>query len=484
MTNAKPKCLVATAGKPILQYQIDAYRNAGIDELLIVVGYEGQAIREYCKHIKGLSITIIDNVDYEITNNMYSLYLAKEMAKGRGFILNNADLSIDSSIVKKLVEHDSDDAIAVDTSVFDDESMKVTVDGDGYITDISKAIKEADAFACSIDFYKFSAASSAIFFAEIGRIVEHEENRKDWTEVAMQRLFRSRGLLFRPCDIAGLDWVEIDNYFDLSRSDRLFSKFDERMKGVDNVILDLDGTVYVGDTMVPGAGTAIEALQDSGRNVYFLSNNSSKTKQDYVERLKILGIHCDQSKITLSTDALIDYLLREKVENVHVLGTKSLKKTFIDNGFCIDSVTPEYVVIGYDTELNYQKLVVACQYINKGTDILATHCDIFCPTEIGPIPDIGALLEMIKQTTGRAPKKVFGKPSIEMILPLFANNKLDPARTLIVGDRLHTDILMAKNIPCLGLLVLSGETSRDALETSDIKPDFVLDSLGDISCCI
>src|SRR5690606_15301721 len=102
MTNNKPKCLVTTAGKAILQYQIDAYREAGIDQLVIIVGYEGNAIRQYCKHIKDIKITILENSDYEITNNMYSLYLAKNHVEGSPFILNNADLSIDSKIVQKL----------------------------------------------------------------------------------------------------------------------------------------------------------------------------------------------------------------------------------------------------------------------------------------------------------------------------------------------------------------------------------------------
>jgi choline kinase len=117
MTKSKPKCMVTTAGVPILRYQIDAYIEAGVAELIIVVGYEGDAIREYCKHIKNLSISILENSEYENTNNMYSLYLAAKLIGGRSFILNNADLSIDGSIVKRLIEHDSLTAIAVDTSI-------------------------------------------------------------------------------------------------------------------------------------------------------------------------------------------------------------------------------------------------------------------------------------------------------------------------------------------------------------------------------
>lgn len=478
LTRAKPKCLVTTAGKPLLQYQIDAYRAAGIRELVIVVGYEGQAVREYCKRQRGLDITIVDNEDYESTNNMYSLYLAREHLAGRPFVLNNADLAIDPAIVARLLAHEATDAIAVDTGVYNDESMKISVGAGGLVCDISKQIGRADAHACSIDFYKFSAAASRRFLDEVVRIVEGEGNRKDWTEVAMQRLFRSGDLGFAPCDIAGLRWVEVDNLDDLAQADRLFSHLDERLGEIDNVFLDLDGTIYVGRRPVEGAAQAVARLQGSGRNVFFLSNNSSRTKADIVERLRTLGVETREDRVVLSTDAVLAALRDEGVRRVYVLGTVSLKKSFIDGGFEIDSAMPEYVVVGYDAELSYAKLISACKHINDGVDIIATHCDAFCPSEHGPIPDVGALLEMIRVTTGKSPVRTFGKPNRAMLEPLMARYGLDAGRTLIVGDRLGTDIQMAHNLKARSLLVLSGETTREQLETSAVQPDFVLPSLA------
>ncbi|MDN6871697.1 HAD-IIA family hydrolase [Pseudomonas citronellolis] len=480
MTNSKPKCLVSTAGKPILQYQIDAYIEAGVRHLIIVVGYEGNAIKEYCKHIKDVEIKIIENVDYETTNNMYSLYLAKDQIGDAPFILNNADLSIDLTIVKKLLQHPEQNSIAVDSSLYNDESMKVSTNERGLINDISKKISKEDAFACSIDFYKFSQASSKIFFDEITRIIEIEKNLKDWTEVAMQRLFQAGKMQFSPCDIAGLDWVEIDNYEDLALSDRKFSKFDSKMQQIDNIFFDMDGTVYLGNTIIPGARETIEKVSKDGKRVFFLSNNSSRSKEDYVQKLKKLDIEANTDQIILSTDAVLSFLRTERVEKVHILGTNSLKKTFIDHGFQIDSASPEYVVIGYDTELSYQKLITACKYINSGADIIATHCDTFCPSEDGPIPDIGALVEMIRLTTGKSPSRTFGKPNKEMLLSFMQENSITTTNTLIVGDRLHTDIEMAANVGCHALLVLSGETSRDQVETSKVKPNFILNSIKDM----
>ncbi len=481
MTNHKPKCLVKSAGKPILQYQIDAYIQAGVREIVILVGYEGRAIADYCKHIRDVSIRIVENAEYETTNNMYSLHLVRGYVRGRGFILNNADLVVDPSLVRRLLQCPGDDAVAVDTTTYIDESMKVALGADGYIRDISKAVPPALSHGCSIDFYKFSAASGEVLFDEIARIVEVEGSLHEWTEVAMQRLFQSGRLDFRPCDIAGLAWVEVDNYEDLALADRMFSGFDQALEAIDTFVFDLDGTLYIGRQPVEGAAGVVRALQEQGKNVYFVSNNSSGTADHYVERLAAMGIRTDTSHVILSSDAMAAWLHRNAVRRIHVLGTQAFRQRLADDGFDVDSADPEYLVVGYDTELDYAKLASACRLINRGVDILATHSDIFCPTESGPIPDIGAMLQMIQATTGRSPKKVFGKPDESMVRLLQERAGLDLGRTLVVGDRLHTDIAMARSAGARSLLVLSGETGRDQLEESAMQPDFVLRSVQEIA---
>ncbi|WP_146447246.1 phosphocholine cytidylyltransferase family protein [Vibrio cyclitrophicus] len=224
MTNDKPKCLVTTAGRPILQYQLDTYKEAGVKELVVVVGYEGQAVKEYLKHNKDFKINIIENEIYEDTNNMYSFYLAKEHVKGKPFVLNNADLSVESRLVSEMLADEREDLVAVDVGLFNDESMKVSTNGSGKIIDISKQINKEKSVGCSIDFYKFSKDSSTRFFEEMESIIENDKNLKDWTEVAMQRLFNSQELEFEPFDIKGMSWVEIDNYDDLALSDEIFSQ--------------------------------------------------------------------------------------------------------------------------------------------------------------------------------------------------------------------------------------------------------------------
>lgn len=480
MTNSRPKCMVKTAGKSILEYQIDAYKKAGVNKLVIVVGYEAAAVKQFCKHVSGIEIIIVENEDYENTNNMYSFYLAAQHVKGSAFILNNADLAIDDDIIEKMISSPHESAIAVDTSQYIEESMKISVNDEGFISDISKKIQPENSAGCSIDFYKFSSTDGKIFIDVVTNIIKKEKNLKDWTEVAMQRAFNNQTLKFRPFDIGKTRWVEIDNFDDLALADRVFSGFDVHLQKIKAIFFDLDGTVYVGNNVVPGAIDAIENLKKAGKKVFFLTNNSSKNKNDYLKKLHNLGLKADEDEVILSTDGVLDYLKRNEVSNIHILGTESMKNVFKEAGFNVDSNDPTYVVLGYDTELNYQKLITACTFLNKGVELLATHCDNFCPSEVGPIPDIGSMLAMLEVTTGVKALKVFGKPNKEMVDHILTRFSLRPDETMFVGDRLHTDMTIAKNLGGKGLLVLTGETPRDALQESEIQPDFVLKSVKEI----
>lgn len=481
MTNAKPKCLVTSAGKTILQYQLDAYRKAGVKNIAIVVGYEGNAIVDYCKHIKDIEIEIIENDIYEDTNNMYSLYLARDYLKDSDFILNNADLTIDENIVKLMIEDERKDLIAVDKGLYNEESMKISVkEGANYISDISKKITEGNSVGCSIDFYKFSMKSGAIFFNEIVKIIEEERNLKDWTEVAMQRLFMSQILEFQPIDISGLSWVEIDNYEDLASSDSIFSQKEKKILDYEHFCFDLDGTVYVGGDLVEGAVEKINYLVSLKKKISFISNNSSKNKSEYVRKLTGIGIGCSESNITLSTDSVIKFLKENDVKKVYVLGTIALERALLDEGFELSEEHAEYVVVGYDTELTYKKLVIASSLINRSIDYVATHCDMFCPSENGPIPDAGALIELLVCTTGVRPVKIFGKPLASMIIDVCNLKGITLEDTVMIGDRLYTDIKLAENANISSVLVLSGETSRDQVEYSEIRPTYILNSIADI----
>ncbi|HHY8433265.1 TPA: HAD-IIA family hydrolase, partial [Escherichia coli] len=417
--------------------------------------------------------TIIENDEYEITNNMYSLFLVKKYVYNKSFILNNADLAISDDIIKRMVESDKPDLVSVDVGLFNDESMKVTLK-DNFISNIAKNISKDNSYGCSIDFYKFSPSSSSIFFDEVERIVIKEKNKKDWTEVALQRLFMDGRLKFEALNISGLPWVEIDNYDDLAIADEIFSQKNKKVSEYSAYCFDLDGTIYVGNIILRDVVLSINQLKQQGKIVKFISNNSSKNKEEYVDRLIKMGIEASREDIKLSTDSAIHFLKQQQVEKVYVVGTRSLQKEIIDAGFELCSHQPDFILLGYDTELTYSKLMNACRLINSGVDYIATHCDIFCPSENGPIPDIGSLITLLELTTGKSPYKVFGKPNSDLLDLILQNDNLDRSDLLMVGDRLYTDIKMAHNANIDSVLVLSGDTKRDEVEESFIKPTYIM----------
>lgn len=482
ITRKKPKGMVTIGGRPILGHQIQAYIKAGIRDIIIVAGYKSDIIKEYCQRNKTANIKIIENKDYESTNNMYSLYLAKEEVAGRDFLLSNGDVVADPRIIYELVLSEISDAIACDKASYNKESMKITLDASGYIDDISKEIVSSTAYGNSIDIYKLSATSSTRLFEEISRIIEVENNVKDWVEVALQRLLRDGRLKMRPFDIEGKHWVEIDDRKDLSLADKLFSSIGP-LSSKRLFFIDLDGTTYLGNKAINGAREFIARLKAAGKYVHFLSNNSSKSKEEYVIKLKSMGIETSADEIVLSTDGVIHFLKEAGTKDIFIVGTDSMKQAFKAAGFNnIESNNPEYVVLGYDTELTYSKLRQAALLLQKGVDLIATHCDIVCPTPEGPVPDIGSMLALFKAATGKTPIKIFGKPNPEMISHVIERHRLTTEDVVIIGDRLYTDMEMARRTGCSFICVLSGETNREHIE--EVKhqpPSLIVENIGELT---
>lgn len=474
LTEDKPKCLVDVAGKKILDYQLDSYRNAGIKNIIIVVGYKGYLIEEYCKYIRDLNIEIIYNTDYENTNNMYSLYLAKSKIYNQSFILNNADVAIDIDIISSLVRSSIDNLVAVDIGLYNEESMKISCDN-GFISDISKNIPYENAVGCSIDFYKISSIASTLLLDEVSNIIEMG-NKKDWTEVALQTIFKKGLVKFEVLGIGNKKWIEIDNLRDLYLADEVFSQIKRKVIDYKLYIFDLDGTIYIGNSPIKDVVNSINYLKNNNKLVKFISNNSSKSKSDYVNRLLELGIHINESDIILSTDSVINFLFEKNIKNIHVLGTNKLRQEFLNKGFILDDNLAELIVVGFDTELTYEKLVKVCNLITqKKLDYIATHKDMFCPTEKGPIPDIGTIIFMLENTTGKKPLKVFGKPDERILYDFMKDfSSISKKDVIMIGDRLYTDILMAKNFGIDSILVLSGDSDRYMVENSNIKPTYIL----------
>ena len=177
---------------------------------------------------------------------------------------------------------------------------------------------------------------------------------------------------------------------------------------------------------------------------------------------------------------MVQFLINKGIKNVFVVGTKSMQNYISQNDINISSEVPEYVVLGYDTELTYDKLKHAAIHLNNGVELLATHCDVVCPTPNGPIPDIGSFLALIEASTGKKPIKIFGKPSVDMVEQIISRHGTNKEDIVVIGDRLYTDMNLARNIGCNFICVLSGETCRNDIENLMDNPELIVNDVGDL----
>ena len=233
------------------------------------------------------------------------------------------------------------------------------------------------------------------------------------------------------------------------------------LDGIEAVFLDLDGTIYLGGELVPGAIDFLGRCDEKGVARYFLSNNSSRSVSQYLKKLQDFGIPAVADDVLLSTHDLLAWLAKEEVTETWMIGTEGMGEMLEDAGISTQSTNPQYVVLGYDTELNYEKIATGSIHLHAGVPLVASHPDMVCPSPDGGLPDVGAYLAMLKVTTGVDPVHITGKPNAGMILHKIEALGLDPTKCAMVGDRLYTDIAMATRAGCVGVLVLSGEATRE-----------------------
>ncbi len=239
---------------------------------------------------------------------------------------------------------------------------------------------------------------------------------------------------------------------------------------------DLDGTIYLGNKLFDRVLEIIERLKKENRYFFFLSNNSSRSTSDYLKKLKNLKLNVTRENIILSQHPTIDYLKKQNYTRIFLLGTQSLKEEFTEEGFELTEEDPEILVLAFDQELTYERLVKASFFLQNNMPYIATHPDDRCPTEKGYIPDAGGIAALLHKTTGRMPK-VFGKPNEEMLLFKLQQLEISPKDAVIFGDRLYTDIKMGLKAGVTTCCVLSGETTLDMIKKSEYKPDFVINGI-------
>jgi len=249
-------------------------------------------------------------------------------------------------------------------------------------------------------------------------------------------------------------------------------------------LFDMDGTLYLGDRLYDFTIELLSQIRRTGGKYLFMTNNSSKSVADYVKKLEKLGIAATREDFMTSSQATAFYLKQNHPgKTLYVCGTRSLVAELESEGFTVttDLDKVECIVMGFDTELTFQKLHDVSYLLLTRPELpyIATNPDLVCPTEFGSVPDCGSVCIGIKNATGKEPD-VIGKPS--PLMPQLAMAKLGykPEETAVVGDRIYTDVKSGINAGCTGVLVLSGESTLQTLAESEVKPHLVLESGAEI----
>lgn len=259
----------------------------------------------------------------------------------------------------------------------------------------------------------------------------------------------------------------------------------ELLKNIRLFLFDMDGTLYLGNRLFDFTIDLLDRIRTTGRRYLFMTNNSSKSVEDYIKKLENLGISAIREDFITSSQATAYYLKQNHPNHrLYVCGTQSLKKELMMEGFTVTEnlADVDCIVMGFDTELTFQKLEDVCRLllIRDNIPYIATNPDYVCPTEFGSVPDCGSVCEMIYNATGKRPV-VVGKPS--PLMPQLAMERYGYAReeTAVVGDRIYTDIKSGLNAGITGILVMSGETTEEILQNSIDKPHLVLQDASEIA---
>lgn len=248
-------------------------------------------------------------------------------------------------------------------------------------------------------------------------------------------------------------------------------------------IFDLDGTVYLGDSLLPGAGQTVARLRVLGKHTLFLSNNPTRTREEYAAKLTRLGLSTPATDVINSSFVMVNFLTKRMPRaKLFVVGEASLCRELETAGFVLTDKATEVdaVIASFDRTFVYRKLQIAFDAIRHGAHFFATNADRYCPVPGGGEPDAASMIAAIEACTGKSVEAVIGKPSAHMADAALSLLGLQAEQCLMTGDRLETDVLMGLNAGMAGALTLTGATSERDLAASNIAPTYVLNQLSDL----
>ncbi|MDR2568852.1 MAG: iron-containing alcohol dehydrogenase [Oscillospiraceae bacterium] len=344
------------------------------------------------------------------------------------------------------------------------------------ILDIANALPEPEEIAAML-----AAVGAPIRPAEIGldeetlreSIIYAKDRKKTYT---VMQLLGNLGMLEQTAS-------HVSQYFKKNT-----------LEGVKCFVLDMDGTIYLGNKLFPFTIDSLYRLSMAGKDYVFYTNNSSQNAAHYINKLKRMSIYIQPEKLMMSTQVLLDYLSNQSCQrdnihgmdgsldnlnNVFVAGTKALQDDFVAAGYTLTEDDPDFVVLGFDTDMDYQRLTKLCDFVRAGIPYYGVHMDYNCPVEGGFIPDCGSLAAAVTAATGITPE-FFGKPSRYTLDYIIQKTGYKEDEICFVGDRLYTDIAITLGTKARSVLVLSGETKREDLLGSAFVPDIIVNDLTEL----
>lgn len=261
----------------------------------------------------------------------------------------------------------------------------------------------------------------------------------------------------------------------------------QQLSQIRHVALDMDGTIYLSNTIFPYTISFLKRLTDMGVTYSFLTNNPSKSLADYLHKLEVMGIPCEPEQMYTTTIATIDYIKAHypQARKLFLLGTPSMISQFEEAGFIStaddpDDV-PDIIVASFDMTLEYSRLCRAAWWISQGVTYLATNPDFVCPTDQKTVlVDCGSICKCLEAATGRKPDVTLGKPDPNMLSGICQRMNLEPSQIAMVGDRIYTDIAMAHNAGAFGVLVLSGETTLEVAQQAPQQPSLICRDIAEL----
>lgn len=281
----------------------------------------------------------------------------------------------------------------------------------------------------------------------------------------------------------------------LFRITESFSDLRKRLSQIRCFVLDMDGTIYLSNRLFPFTKAFLHRLEETGRHYCFFTNNSSRNRQDYVDKLNGMGISAAPDQVFLSTQVIIEEMQRlHPQDSFFIVGTPNLENAFREAGLRVINrgqevlITepqdrPVVVILGFDMTLTYEKISKACKYIRHGAAYYGVNMDYNCPVDdngvIDYIPDCGSIARLVERSTGRFPD-FYGKPSRHALEHVIRHTGFAEDQLAFVGDRIYTDIAIANGTKALSIMVLTGETQRKDLDQYDYRPDFIIPSLEEL----